>query len=86
MACGIIEIGKGVCGTAVSQRDTEIVSDVRTYPNYIPCDEETLSEIVVPVFRGDEVYGVLDIDSEHVGAFDEVDAANLKEIAHMVFK
>ena len=70
----------------MSTRKTEIVSDVREYPNYIPCDEETLSEIVIPVFKGEEVYGVLDIDSGKVGAFDEVDNVNLTEIAHMVFK
>ena len=86
LACGLIEVGKGVCGTVVSTRKTEIVPDVREYPNYIPCDEETLSEIVVPVFKGEEVYGVLDIDSEKVGHFDEVDNVNLTEIAHMIFK
>jgi len=50
LACGLIDFGKGVCGACASSRATQIVPDVRLHPNYIACDDASLSEIVVPVF------------------------------------
>ena len=50
LACGLIDFGKGVCGACASARATQIVPDVRLHPNYIACDDASLSEIVVPVF------------------------------------
>lgn len=90
LACGTIAMGKGVCGSAVASRTVQIVEDVRKIENYISCDEDTLSELVLPVYgrtRHDQVessarssegervlLGVLDVDADIVGAFDEVDA------------
>jgi L-methionine (R)-S-oxide reductase len=87
LACGVIEPGKGVCGTAWANKRTEVVADVRTYPNYIACDEATLSEIVVPIFEpnSEDVYAVLDIDAGTVGFFTEEDDLHLSEISRMIF-
>lgn len=82
IACGQIAFGKGVCGAAAAQRCTQVVDDVTKIENYIACDEETRSEIVVPVTHpvtGD-LHSVLDIDSASVAAFDEVDRACLERI------
>jgi GAF domain-containing protein len=71
----------GVCGTAAAKAQTVIVDDVSKIDNYIACDAETQSEIVVPVLNCDgSVHSVLDIDSEVVAAFDEVDREQLELI------
>ena len=90
LACGTIAWGKGVCGTAAAAGATQIVRDVRAVANYIACDEDTLSEIVLPVFARalhseppaapgapKKLIAVLDIDGDVEGAFDEVDAEHL---------
>ena len=78
-----INYGKGVCGTAWEERKTQIVDDVRQCKNYIACDNDTLSEIVVPVWEDGEVVAVLDIDGKEKGLFDEVDRKYLEEIVAM---
>lgn len=72
-ACVRIEIGKGVCGTAVKNRKTYVVENVQQFPGHIACDEESQSEIVVPIFKDDKILGVLDIDSPVKGRFDKID-------------
>lgn len=72
-ACMRIGYGKGVCGTAWERRATLLVPDVEAFPGHIACSADSRSEIVVPVFRGDEVAAVLDIDSQHHAAFDACD-------------
>mmetsp|Transcript_20300 Transcript_20300/g.56222 ORF Transcript_20300/g.56222 Transcript_20300/m.56222 type:complete len:125 (-) Transcript_20300:29-403(-) len=85
-ATGIIPYGKGVCGTAAEQATTQIVADVSACDNYIACDNETKSEIVVPVFGpaaadgARDVVAVLDVDSGVVGGFDEVDRRELEAL------
>lgn len=83
-ACTRIGLGKGVCGTAVARRATQLVPDVNAFPGHIACDSASLSEIVVPLVRGDVVLGVLDIDSPELARFDPVDQAGLEAVATVI--
>lgn len=78
-ACIRIPIGKGVCGTAVSERKTKRIADVHQFPGHIACDAASQSEIVVPLIVNDEVIGVLDIDSPHTNRFDQLDQDYLEK-------
>jgi len=80
-ACVRIPLGKGVCGTAAANRKTIVVRDVHEFPGHIACDAASLSEIVVPLLRGDELLGVLDIDSPLVGRFDDADRRGIERLA-----
>lgn len=80
VACTKILIGKGVCGTSADRRETVIVPDVNNFPGHIACDVESRSEIVVPVVKDDKLFGVLDIDSAIINAFDETDKVYLEEM------
>lgn len=80
VACTRIGFGKGVCGTAWKERRTLVVPDVEQFPGHIACSSKSKSEIVVPIFKGDEVVGVLDIDSERLATFDPSDQKWLEEI------
>jgi len=81
VGCLQIEFGRGVCGTAAERRSTVIVPDVDQFPGHIACDPNTKSEIVVPVFGPDDaLIAVLDVDSDHLNAFDEDDARGLERI------
>jgi GAF domain-containing protein len=81
IACTRIPYGKGVCGTAWQRGETVIVPDVHQFPGHIACSSLSQSEIVVPVFRGNEVIAVLDIDSKELATFDETDRYYLEKIA-----
>lgn len=80
LACARIEIGNGVCGKSAQVKETVIVGDVNAIDNYIACDSETQSEIVVPVIRNGEVTAVFDIDSSEIGYFDETDKVYLEKL------
>ena len=80
-ACVRIPLGKGVCGTAAANRKTIVVRDVHEFPGHIACDATSQSEIVVPLLRGDELLGVLDIDSPLVGRFDDADRRGIERLA-----
>ena len=80
LACARIEFGSGVCGTSAQKKETVIVPDVREFENYIACDCETLSEIVVPVIRNGEVTAVFDVDSRELGYFNELDRVFLERL------
>ena len=82
-ACVRIGMGKGVCGTAASTRQTQLVPDVHAFAGHIACDSASQSEIVVPLFCRGEVWGVLDIDSPIKARFDESDRENLEKIARI---
>ena len=82
-ACVRIGMGKGVCGTAASTRQTQLVPDVHAFAGHIACDSASQSEIVVPLFCRGEVWGVLDIDSPIKARFDETDRENLEKIARV---
>lgn len=83
-ACTVIEIGKGVCGTAVAEDRTQLVKNVHEFPGHIACDSASNSEIVVPVHAGEKIYGVLDIDSPILARFDEEDKAGLEEFVRIL--
>lgn len=78
-ACVRIGYGKGVCGTAIKEKKTQLVMDVHAFPGHIACDAASNSEIVVPILINDEVFGVLDIDSPVKGRFDETDQIYLEK-------
>ena len=84
LACVHIGFGRGVCGTAWKERRTVVVPDVEQFPGHIACSSESRSEIVVPVFHGDDVIAVLDIDSREQATFDEVDARWLEQVAEVL--
>ena len=84
VACTRIGFGKGVCGTAWKERKTLVVEDVEQFPGHIACSSESRSEIVVPLIIGEEVVGVLDIDSERLATFDQTDQQWLELIAEVV--
>ncbi|MBM7653167.1 GAF domain-containing protein [Neobacillus cucumis] len=80
-ACVRIPIGKGVCGTAAMKKVTLLVEDVHQFPGHIACDAASQSEIVIPLLKDGELYGVLDIDSPEKNRFDELDQQQLEEFA-----
>jgi L-methionine (R)-S-oxide reductase len=86
VACTRIHKGRGVCGTAWANKETLIVPNVDEFPGHIACSSASKSEIVLPVFSGSEVIGVLDVDSEELTHFDEVDALYLNQIVKLVFR
>ena len=80
-ACVRIALGRGVCGTAAVTRATQRVPDVEAFPGHIPCDSASRSELVVPLFRGDELVGVFDLDSPALDRFDNDDQRGLESLA-----
>jgi L-methionine (R)-S-oxide reductase len=82
-ACVRIALGKGVCGTAAERRSTVVVEDVHAFPGHIACDSASNSEIVVPLLRGDELLGVLDLDSPNHARFGASDQSGLEAIARI---
>ncbi len=80
-ACVRIAMGKGVCGTAAVRRETVIVEDVHAFPGHIACDSASNSEIVIPLLRGTELLGVLDLDSPLHARFGASDARGLEALA-----
>ena len=84
VACTRIQKGKGVCGTSWEKAETLIVPDVDAFPGHIACSSLSRSEIVVPLLRGKNVVGVLDVDSAELNAFDETDAKYLQEIVKLL--
>ena len=84
VACTRIGFGKGVCGTSWKEKKTIVVEDVEQFPGHIACSSESRSEIVVPLIQGEEVIGVLDIDSEKLATFDATDQLWLEQIAEVV--
>ena len=76
-----IPLGRGVCGAAAAEKATIIVDDVNSDPRYLPCSVETTSEIVVPILRGSEVLGEIDVDSDNAAAFGPDDQRLLEAVA-----
>ena len=76
-----IKIPDGVCGTAVKERKTIIVDDINNFPGHIACSPDSKSEIVIPIFKENEIFAVLDIDSDKLSNFDEIDKNYLEQLA-----
>jgi GAF domain-containing protein len=84
VACTRIPFSKGVCGASYTQKNVVIVEDVDQFPGHIACSSLSKSEIVVPIFANGEVVMILDVDSEELASFDEIDERYLNELAKMV--
>lgn len=85
-ACVRISLGRGVCGTSASTKQTIIVPDVHAFPGHIACDAASQSEIVVPIVKDGTLIGVLDIDSPIKERFSEQDAAGLEQFVRVLIK
>lgn len=85
-ACYRIRKGKGVCGTSWAEARTLIVPDVEQFPGHIACSSLSRSEIVVPILAGEQVKGVLDIDSDQLNSFNETDRHYLEKVAAIIAK
>lgn len=83
-ACVRIKLGKGVCGTSASRKETLIVPNVHEFPGHIACDAASNSEIVVPIYIGEKLIGVLDLDSFEYSNFDEVDKLYLEKAVEII--
>ena len=86
VACTIIELGKGVCGTSAKENRTLVVPDVHKFQGHIACDSASNSEIVIPLHVRGGLFGVLDIDSPKLERFDDTDRENLEIIARIIEK
>lgn len=84
VACTRIQIDRGVCGKAYRDKESILVPDVHAFQDHIACSPESQSEIVVPIFQGNEVAMVLDIDSDELDTFTTVDQEQLEKIAHLI--
>ena len=84
VACTRIGKGKGVCGSAWEQGKIVVVADVDTFPGHIACSSLSRSEIVVPLFHNNIVVGVLDVDSEHLDHFDDIDVKYLEQVVGLI--
>jgi len=86
VACIEIPYGKGVCGTALERKETILVKNVHEFPGHIACDNASNSEIVIPIMKDDEVFGVLDIDSPLLNRFSIEDKLGLEEFVKILEK
>lgn len=83
-ACVRIPVGRGVCGTAVSQNKTQLIMDVHEFDGHIACDAASNSEVVVPINVNGKLVAVLDIDSPTVGRFEQADADGMEQLVEMI--
>lgn len=83
-ACAKIEVGKGVCGTAIATDSTQLVSDVHEFPGHIACDCASNSELVVPIHVDGRMIGVLDIDSPIINRFEQQDKEGTEQLVHLL--
>jgi GAF domain-containing protein len=80
----VIPVGQGVCGTAVAEDKIQRVANVHTFCGHIACDCASNSEIVVPIYKNGEIWGVLDIDSPSIGRFNEADQKGLEQFVNVL--
>ena len=86
VACTVIQLGKGVCGTSAQKKETIIVEDVDKFPGHIACDSGSRSEIVIPLIKDRNLVGVLDLDSYQHSAFNETDKIYLEKICSLLME
>ena len=86
VACTRIAMNKGVCGTSAYKKETLIVPNVHEFEGHIACDSASNSEIVIPIHKGDKIFGVLDIDSPKFSRFTMEDAQGLQEFVNILEK
>ncbi len=83
-ACIRIPVGRGVCGTAVAEDQVQLVANVHDFPGHIACDCASNAEIVLPIHVNGKIWGVLDIDSPHIGRFTEADREGLEAVVRVL--
>lgn len=83
-ACNRIEIGKGVCGTAVATGQPQVVINVLELENHIACDSASRSELVIPIYKEGTIFGVLDIDSPSFGRFGDLEKTSMVELVRLL--
>ncbi len=83
-ACIEIPLGKGVCGTAAQEKRTVLVENVHQFPGHIACDSASNAELVVPIFKDGQIYGVLDIDSPQIGRFTQKDREAMEQLVQIL--
>lgn len=86
VACTQIKVGNGVCGSAVQNKSTIVVQNVHDFPGHIACDEASNSEIVIPIYVNNKIYGVLDVDSPSKGRFTNNDKVLLEKLVKVLEK
>ncbi|CAN5634329.1 GAF domain-containing protein [soil metagenome] len=86
VACTRIAFGKGVCGASWQREEVIIVKNVDEFPGHIACNSLSKSEIVLPFFKMGKVAGILDVDSDKLGDFDETDSHYLGQIISLIEK
>ena len=84
VACSFIPYGKGVCGTCLEKKQAIVVDDVHEFAGHIACDSRSNSEIVIPLFKNNSVFALLDIDSESFARFDDEERVGLERIAKIL--
>lgn len=84
VACTVIKVGDGVCGTAALKKETIVVADVEKFPGHIACDDGSKSEIVVPLIQDEKIFGVLDLDSYKISAFGNTDKKYLEKLCFTI--
>lgn len=84
IACTRIGYGKGVCGTSWKENRAVVVDDVNQFPGHIACSSLSQSEIVIPILKNHQVVAILDIDSEYLNHFDEIDQKYLTKIVEQL--
>jgi L-methionine (R)-S-oxide reductase len=85
LACLVLTKHTGVCWAAIDQKKTLIIPNVHKFSGHIACDSCSVSEIVIPIYKGNEIVAVFDIDSKELNSFDEVDAKYLEKIVGMIY-
>ena len=84
VTCYTIKKGRGVCGKAWEDKQTVVVPNEHQFPGHIACSSKSRSEMVVPVFKGNDVIAVIDVDSKGYSAFDDIDKDGLEKIAKLI--
>jgi L-methionine (R)-S-oxide reductase len=85
VACLVLGKHTGVCWAAIDERKTQIVADVCKLSGHIACDSRSASEIVIPIWKDNEIVAVLDVDSKELDSFDNVDAEYLEKIVELIY-
>lgn len=86
VACLVLAKNTGVCWAAIDQKETQIIPDIHKFPRHITCDSRSASEIVIPIYKDNEIVAVMDVDSKELDSFDEIDAKYLEKILGMIYK
>lgn len=84
IACTRINFGKGVCGASWKEQKTILVPNVDEFPGHIACSSASKSEIVLPAFKNNEVFLILDVDSDKLNDFDAIDERELSKVMRLI--